>query len=104
MLGKLTGYFFNHINKTDSFYSHKNITSYGIPATISKIVHSSLLKNMKCPIQIKRGECYSSALSKNQLYKHKNQIHNVPTISKQNEIELFSKISARHFTNACNLL
>ena len=34
----------------------------------------------------------NATLSKNQLYKHKNQINKVPSISKQeNVIELFSK-------------
>ena len=33
----------------------------------------------------------NAALSKNQLYKHKNQINKVPTVSKQDDIELFSK-------------
>ena len=31
----------------------------------------------------------NATLSKNQLYKHKNQINKVPTISKQDDIELF---------------
>ena len=30
-IGKLTGYFYNHINKKGYFYSHENITSYGMP-------------------------------------------------------------------------
>ena len=33
----------------------------------------------------------NATLSKNQLYKHKNQINKVPTISKQDDIEIFSK-------------
>ena len=33
----------------------------------------------------------NATLSKNQLYKHKNQINKVPTISKQDDVELFSK-------------
>ena len=49
--------------------------------TISKIVHLSLSKDMK----------------KNQLYKYKNQINKVPTISKQDNIELFSKYICMSF-------
>ena len=39
---------------------------------------------MKGPMQIKRDKCYSidAILSKNQLYKDKNQINKVPTFSK----------------------
>ena len=44
----------------------------------------------------------NATLSKNQLYKHKNQVNKVPTTSKQDDIELFSNISARHFTNVYN--
>ena len=33
----------------------------------------------------------NATLSKNQLYKQKNQIKKVPIISKQDDIELFSK-------------
>ena len=33
----------------------------------------------------------NATLSKNQLYNYKNQINKVPTISKQDIIELFSK-------------
>ena len=43
-----------------------------------------------------------ATLFKNQLYKVKNQINKVPIISKQDSIEFFSNISARHF-NVCNL-
>ena len=46
----------------------------------------------------------NATLSKNQLYKHKNQINKVPTISKQDDIVLFSKYVSRHFTNVYNLL
>ena len=41
----------------------------------------------------------NATLSKNQLYKHEIQINKFPTISKQEDIELFSNISARYFTN-----
>ena len=48
----------------------------------------------------------NATLSKNQPYKHKNQINKVPTISKQDDIELFSKyICTTSFTiDAYNLL
>ena len=49
----------------------------------------------------------NATLSKNQLYKVKNQIYEVPTFIKQDDKEFFSKysnISARHFTDVCNLL
>ena len=39
----------------------------------------------------------NATLSKNQLYKHKNQINKVPTISKQDDIELFSKYICASF-------
>ena len=62
-MGKLAGYFYNHINKKGYVYSHENITSYTTwNTTISKIVHSSLSKDMKGPMQIKRGKCYSLML------------------------------------------
>ena len=55
-------------------------------------------------MQIKRGKCYSfMLLSKNQLYKHKNQINKVPNISTLHSA-FFPNISARHFTNVYNLL
>ena len=50
MLGKSTGYFYNHINKKGYFYSHNNIMLYILHTTISKIVHPSLSKDMKGPI------------------------------------------------------
>ena len=34
---------------------------------------------------------FNDTLSKNQLYKHKDQINEVPAICKQDDIELFSK-------------
>ena len=72
--------------------------------TVSKIVHQSLSKDMTGPMQIKRGKCYSfMLLSKNQLYKHKNQINKVPNISTLHSA-FFPNISARHFTNVYNLL
>ena len=40
----------------------------------------------------------NTTLSKNQLYKHKNQINKVPTISKQDDIELFYKYTCLQFT------
>ena len=47
----------------------------------------------------------NATLSKNQLYKLKNQINKVHTFIKQDDIELFSKyFCARHFTNVSNLL
>ena len=47
----------------------------------------------------------NASLSKNQLYKLKNQINKVPAIIKQDDIEFFSKyFCTRHFTNVCNLL
>ena len=49
---KSTGYFHNHINKNGYFYSHE----------IYRIVHPSLSKDMKGPIQINRDECYSLML------------------------------------------
>ena len=39
----------------------------------------------------------NATLSKIQLYKHKNQINKVPTISKQDDIELFSKYICQSF-------
>ena len=105
-MGKLTVYFYNHISKKGYFCSHENITSYGIPLLANKIVHPSLSKDMKVPMQIQRGKCYSlMLLSKNQLYKYQNQINEVPTTNKWDDIEIFFKyISARHFTNVYNLL
>ena len=42
------------------FYSHENNISYGIPTTISKIVHDpSSSKDMKGPVQIESDKCYS---------------------------------------------
>ena len=38
-----------------------------------------------------------ATLSKNQLYKRKNQINKVPTIIKQDNIELFSKYFCTSF-------
>ena len=43
----------------------------------------------------------NATLSKNQLYKHKNQINKVPTKTTQSS---FPNISPRHFTNVYNLL
>ena len=103
---KMNWIFYNHVNKKGYFSNHENIISYDI-TTISKIVHPSLSKDMKGPVQIKRGKFYSLSINlpKNQLYKHKNQINKVPTICKQDDIELFSKyICTRHFTNVDNLL
>ena len=87
------------MNKKGYFYSHENITSHAIwNTTISKIVHTSLSKDIKGPMQIKRGKCYSlMLLSKNQRSKHKNQTNKVPTISKQDDIELFSKYICTSF-------
>ena len=39
----------------------------------------------------------NAILSKNQLYKYKNQINKVPTISKQDNIELFCKYICTSF-------
>ena len=52
------------MNKKGYFYSYKNIISYGIPllGPISKIVHLSLSKDMKGPMQIKRDKCYALIL------------------------------------------
>ena len=36
--------------------------SYGIGTTVSKIVHPPLSKDMKGPMEIKRGKCYSLML------------------------------------------
>ena len=44
----------------------------------------------------------NATLSKNQLYKLKNQINKVPTIIKQDGIKFFPSISPRCFTNVCN--
>ena len=87
------------MNKKGYFYSHENITSYAVwNTTISKIAHPSLSKDIKGPMQIKRGKCYSlMLLSKNQLSKRKNQTNKVPTISKQGDIELFSKYICTSF-------
>ena len=58
-MGKLTGYFYNHINKKGYFYNHENIASYATwNTTISKIVHPSLSKDIKGLMQIKRSKCY----------------------------------------------
>ena len=46
----------------------------------------------------------NAALSKNQMYKLKNQINNIPTISKQDKIEFFSKYLLRHFTNVMSAI
>ena len=46
----------------------------------------------------------NDTLSKNQMYNLKNQINKVPTISKQDEIELFSKYFSRHFTNVMSAI
>ena len=60
--------------------------------TICKVVHPLFSKNMKGPMQIKRDKYYSlMLLSKNKLHKLKNQINKVPTISKQDDIDFFSK-------------
>ena len=67
---KLTGYFYDHINRKRYFYSHENITSYTLLDslrffwffTISRIVHSPLSKEMKGPMRIKGGKCYSLML------------------------------------------
>ena len=45
----------------------------------------------------------NATMSKNQLYKHKNQINKVSTIFKKDGIELFPNVFARHFTNVYNL-
>ena len=39
----------------------------------------------------------NATLSQNQLYKHKNQIIKVPTISEQEDIEFFSKYFCKSF-------
>ena len=55
---------------------------------------------MKSPMQIKRGNAnlfINAILSKNQLYEHKSKINKVPTISKQDDIELFSKYICTSF-------
>ena len=46
----------------------------------------------------------NATLSKNQMYKLKNQINNVPTISKQDDIEFFAKYFSRHFTNVISAI
>ena len=44
----------------------------------------------------------NATLSKNQLYKLKNQANKVLTIIKQDDIEFFSKhFCTRHFTDVC---
>ena len=53
-MSELAGYFYNHINKNGYFY----IMTY----RYSKIVHPSLSKDMKGPMQIKRSEWYSLML------------------------------------------
>ena len=47
------------MNKKGCFYGHENIIW---DTTITKIVHPSLLKDMKGPVQIKRDKCYSLML------------------------------------------
>ena len=46
----------------------------------------------------------NATLSKNRMYKLKNQVNNVPTISKQDDIELFSKYFSRHLTNVTSAI
>ena len=46
------------MNKKGYIYSHEN----SIPLLASKIVHPSLSKDMKGPMQIKTDKCYSLML------------------------------------------
>ena len=57
---KMNWIFYNHVNKKGYFSNHENIISYDI-TTISKIVHPSLSKDMKGPVQI-NVNCYSLML------------------------------------------
>ena len=61
--------------------------------------HPSLSKNMKSTIQIKRDKMLfiNATLSKNQLHELKNQINKVPTTTKQDHVEFFSKYFCTSF-------
>ena len=63
ILYKSTGYFFNHINKNSYFYSHTLQKTLYISIWHSHhYQHSSIPKNKKGIMQIKRGKCYSLIL------------------------------------------
>ena len=55
ILGISTGYLYNHINKNGYFYSHTPLKHY-------MAYHYQQEKDMKGPMQIKRGKCYSLIL------------------------------------------
>ena len=84
ILGKLTGYFYNHINKRSTFIATKTLHHMAYHALLARLSIPDYQKDIKGLMQIKTGKCYSlMLLSKNQLYQHKNQItKSLPLASK----------------------
>ena len=84
ILGKLTGYFYNHINKRPTFIATKTLHHMAYHVLLARLSIPDYQKDIKGLMQIKRAKCYSlMLLSKNQLYQHKNQItKSLPLASK----------------------
>ena len=103
-MGKLTGYFYNHINKKGYFYSHENITSYGIPL-LARLSIPHYQKTWK--VQWKLGEINVILM----LLCLKVNCINLRTkqtkflrLSSKTPWSSFPNISPLHFTSVCKLL
>ena len=91
--------------KTTIFTATKLKKTYYIPLLARLSVPHCIIKTWKAQWKLKGSMLFINAtLSKNQLYKHQNQINKVPTISKEDDIEFFSDYFCTSFFNVCNLL